>query len=176
MNILALDLSLTAPGICHPDGATETLKIKPALKGMHRLALIRAMVRSTVTTDHVDLVTLEGYSYGSKGRGVINIGELGGVIRLALHEASIPFVEIPPSCLKRYATGRGNADKDAVLQQAVIRAGHVFVDNNAADAWWLWQLALAHYEPGSPLLVRMPKGNLEGLAKVAWVDVRSVAA
>lgn len=173
MNILALDLSLTGTGICGPDGETTTL-LTDKLRGMGRLRWIRSAVLERVPG--VDLVALEGYSYGSKGRGVINIGELGGVIRLALHEASIPFVEIPPSCLKRYATGKGNASKDDVLQAGVIRSGHTFIDNNACDAWFLWQLALAHYEPGSPLLVRMPKGNQEGLVKVAWVDVRSVAA
>jgi Holliday junction resolvasome RuvABC endonuclease subunit len=171
VNITALDLSLTAPGICFGDGQAATIKVTS--KGMPRLAFIRDFTLHAAS--QADLVVIEGYSFGSKGRGVISIGELGGVIRLALHEAGVPFVEIPPSCLKRYATGRGNASKDDVLQAGVIRSGHTFVDNNACDAWWLWQAALAHYEPDSPLLVRMPKGNQEGLAKVPWVDLRRAA-
>lgn len=171
MNILALDLSLTAPGVCLPDGWTGTLRVKE--HGMERLSLIRKRVFGYACD--VDVVVLEGYSFGSRGAAVVNIGELGGVVRLALYEARIPYVEVPPACLKRYATGRGNASKDDVLQQAVIRSGHAFEDNNAADAWWLWQLGLAHYAPKSPLLVRMPKGNQEGLAGVAWVEARGAA-
>jgi crossover junction endodeoxyribonuclease RuvC len=106
----------------------------------------------------------------------VDIGELGGVVRLALWEAKVPFVEIPPSCLKKYATGRGNAGKEDVLQAAVIRSGHTFADNNAADAWWLHQMGLAHYVPESPLLVKVPQLHREGLAKVAWVDVGEAAA
>jgi len=122
------------------------------------------------------VVVIEGYSFGSKGAAVVNIGELGGVIRCHLWEARMPYVEIPPSCLKKYATGKGNASKDDVLQQAVMRSGHTFTDNNAADAWWLHQVALAYYEPTSPLLVKVPAGNREVLGKVAWIPTGKEAA
>lgn len=177
MNILAVDPSLTATGICYPDGSTETLKTR--LTGMDRLAWIRDEVACRCDLpdcmQRMDLVVLEGYSYGSKGRAVVNIGELGGVLRLWLSEYGPAYVEIPPTCLKKYATGRGNASKDDMLQAAVIRSGHTFADNNAADAWWLWQAALAHYCPESPLLVSMPKTHLVGLAKVQWVEMAAAA-
>jgi Holliday junction resolvasome RuvABC endonuclease subunit len=172
MRILALDLSLTAPGICNPDGTTETLKVGK-LRGMKRLAHIRREVRERF--NWIDLAVLEGYSFGSRGNSAVSLGELGGVIRLELHDQMIPYVEIPPSCLKKYATGVGSGKKDGILQAAVLRSGHIFGDDNQADAWWLWQAALAHYEPDSPLLVRMPAGNREGLKKVAWPDVRRAA-
>jgi crossover junction endodeoxyribonuclease RuvC len=178
VRIVGIDLSLTGTGICHPDGSTETLK--PKRTGMDRLAWIRDEIALRCylphSTHQVDLIVIEGYSYGSKGRAVVNIGELGGVLRLYLHEYGPPFVEIPPSCLKKYATGRGNAGKEDMLQAAVIRSGHTFADNNAADAWWLWQMALAHYCPESPLLVRMPKTHQDGLAKVAWAAIGEEAA
>ena len=37
-------------------------------------------------------------------------------------------------------------------------------------------MALAHYEPSSPLLVKMPGINREALVKVPWVDVERRAA
>ena len=172
MRILAIDPSLTATGLCYPDGTTETLKTR--LTGMERLEWLRDYV--AIYAEDADLVVIEGYSYGSKGRAVVNIGELGGVLRLWLYEYGPPYVEIPPSCLKRYATGKGNASKDDMLQAAVVRSGHTFCDNNAADAWWLWQAALAHYCPESESLVRMPKAHLEGLKKVVWVEIAEVAA
>lgn len=171
MRIVGVDPSLTATGICHPDGSTETLKTRDT--GPERLSWLRDAIAQRVA--EADVVAIEGYSYGSKGRAVVSIGELGGVLRLWLYEYGPPYVEIPPACLKRYATGRGNASKDDVLQAAVMRSGHVFVDNNAADAWWLWQAALAHYCPDDPRLVGMPKAHLEALRKVMWPELKEVA-
>ncbi|MBN1319621.1 MAG: crossover junction endodeoxyribonuclease RuvC [Thermoleophilia bacterium] len=165
--IVALDLSLTGTGVCRFDGSTITLSTK--LRGCERLRWIRAQVM--FHTLFADLVVIEGYSYGSKGAAVLNLGELGGVIRLAIFERKLPLVEIPPACLKRYATGRGNASKDDVLQAGVMRSGHTFIDNNACDAWWLHQMALAHYEPTSPLAVKVPAVHREGLRKVPWVEL-----
>jgi len=168
VNILAIDPSLTGTGICLYDGSTHTIHTK--LRGPERLQWIRdAIIDRTLA---IRLVVIEGYSYGSKGAAVVNIGELGGVLRLAIYERQIPLVEIPPSCLKKYATGKGNASKDDVLQAGVMRSGHTFADNNACDAWWLHQLALAHYEPDNPLLIKMPAGNREGLKK-EWVAVQA---
>lgn len=166
--ILALDLSLTAPGYCVGDEAA-TIKVPARVRSMERLHHLADEVREMCGLP-IDLVVLEGYSYGSKGAAVVNIGELGGVIRLMLFELGIPYVEIPPACLKKYATGRGNAKKDDVLQAGVMRSGRTFIDNNACDAWWLHQMALAHYEPDSPQLVKVPAINRAALDKVVWAD------
>jgi len=175
MKILALDLSLTAPGYCLGEDC-GTVKVPAKMRGMERLIHIRACAWRLIGAGGCDLVCVEGYSFGSKGAAVVNIGELGGVIRLAMFELNLPLVEIPPACLKKYATSKGNASKDDVLQAGVIRSGHTFTDNNACDAWWLHQMALAHYEPESPLLIKMPAGNREALVKVPWVDVGRRAA
>ena len=168
MKILALDLSLTAPGYCIGEDC-GTIKVPAKLRGMERIQWIMAETIHRPRITDVRLVIIEGYSYGSKGQAVVSIGELGGVIRHSLWSQRIPYVEIPPSCLKKYAVGRGNASKDDVLQAGVMRSGHTFTDNNACDAWWLHQMALAHYEPASPWLVKMPAGNREALGKIVWV-------
>lgn len=176
MNILSLDLSLTAPGYC-AGADCDTIRVPATLRGMERLVLIRARIGMLVAQHNPQIVCIEGYSYGSKGAAVLNIGELGGVIRCHMWEARMPYVEIPPSCLKKYATGRGNASKDDVLQAGVMRSGHTFTDNNACDAWWLHQMALAQYQRDSPLLVKMPQTHWIALASVPWVEVgKEVAA
>ena len=169
LTVLALDLSLTAPGYCIGEDC-GTIKVPAKIRGMERIQWIKGEVTSRLLG--VRLVVIEGYSFGSKGAAVVNIGELGGVIRHMLWGQSIPYVEIPPSCLKKYATGKGSAPKDDVLQAGVMRSGRMFADNNACDAWWLHQMALSHYDPMSPLLVKVPVVNLDGLVKVPWVSVR----
>lgn len=170
VRILALDLSLTATGVCCPDGSLWVIRTG-SRRAMERLAYVRDRIQHEVEVYEPDVVVLEGYSFASTGRAGISLGELGGAIRLALFCWGVPYVDIPPTNRARYAAGKGNASKDLVLQQAVFRSGRVFDDNNAADAWWLWQMALAHYEPESPLLAKVPKTHLDGLVKVPWVEI-----
>tara|TARA_Y100001937_G_scaffold101483_1_gene139246 strand:- start:283 stop:873 length:591 start_codon:yes stop_codon:yes gene_type:complete len=55
-------------------------------------------------------VALEGYSFGSKGK-VFHIAENTGVLKYKLFQASIPVDIIAPTSVKKFATGKGNADK-----------------------------------------------------------------
>ena len=59
----------------------------------------------------------------------------------------IPYEAVPVGTIKRHVTGRGNADKDAVI--AAVRAlGFDPQDDNEADALALLQWALAHRAEG----------------------------
>lgn len=131
-----LDLSLTATGYADSDGDGGTFTTKT--RGMERLATIRTFAVSFAVAS--DLVAIEGYSYGSKFSHSHALGELGGVIRLALWELGTDYVDVPPAVLKKWATGKGNANKDAVLA-AAIRHGYLGDDNNGADAYWLADIA-----------------------------------
>lgn len=142
-----------------------------ASRGEQRLYHIRKAILEILDAGRVDVVVVEGFSYGSKGAAIVDIGGLGWVIRLALWERAVPYVEVPPACLKKYACGTGGAKKEQVLVQAVHRAGRTFADNNQADAWWLYQMGLAHYAPDHPALVRVPATHIEGLKKVPWVEL-----
>lgn len=161
MRIVGLDLSISATGVAEADGSLRTIKTK--VRGPEMLDWMQTEILSI--TESVDLVAMEGYSFGSKGRSVFNIGELGGVIRLGFYRAGMPYVEIPPTNLKKYATGKGNSAKDEVLVQSVHRLEILPRDNNQADAAWLRAMALDHY--GHPLCV-MPKINRQALETVQW--------
>lgn len=171
LRILAADLSLTSTGLALPDGTTLTLK--PGKRtGCERLAWIRdEVLEHAKPLDFgipVDLVVIEGYAMGTgRQAGTYAIGELGGVIRLALHEAGIPYIEIAPATLKKFATGKGNANKDAVLL-AAARAGFDGDNNNEADAWWLRKLALYHYGTGAEQVPTMTVYRDDADAKIAW--------
>lgn len=141
--ILGLDLSLTATGVA-VDGEVETISF-PRLKGMPRLAAIRDEVMA-IARGRSRLALIEGYAYNAHQSGE-RLGELGGVIRLALWEAGVGYVEVAPSTLKLFATGKGNAPKDQVLT-AAVRAGFTGDDNNAADAFWLHALGVYKYVAG----------------------------
>jgi crossover junction endodeoxyribonuclease RuvC len=167
MIAIGLDLSLTGSGICR-GGETTVLK-DGGLRGVHRLDYLEARILALCAG--ADVAGIEGYSYGSQGRAVYGIGELGGVVRLGLRRAGVPFVEIPPACRMKYATGKGQAHKDMVLSQAVLRSGRA-MSNDEGDAWWLWQMLLAHYAPEDPALVAVPKAHRDALAGVEWAVLK----
>lgn len=179
MNVAGLDLSLTATGVATAAGTTT---IKPKTKGVARLVEVRRQVLELVSADLVHdwscgdcaaslLVVLEGYSMGAQ-RGSAGVGqmlgELGGVVRVALHDAGIAYVEIPPATLKKYATGKGNANKVEMGVAASKRGDVEFRDDNACDAWWLRAAGLDHI--GSALF-ELPVAQRAALAVVEWPEL-----
>lgn len=171
MNVLALDLSLTSTGVALPDGTALTLS--PRQRGVERLAWYRETILAIAAGPHADgmptaaadLVVIEEYAFSRAAAHSHELGELGGVIRLALADHGQPWVAVNPSALKRYATGKGNASKNDMLLAAVKRLGYDGSCNDEADALWLRAMALDHYN--LPVVV-MPEANRDSLTKVAW--------
>lgn len=162
MRVVGMDLSLTAAGFCDAS-SPYTLKTDH-LRGCERIATIRDHVLGFVRANDDPLVMLEGYSFASKGTAVINLGELGGVVRLALHEAGITVVEVAPSALKLFGTGKGNANKVA-MGMAAQRNGYTGPeDDNAIDAWWLRQFGLY----GTPEGPATTEYRTRAFDKVEW--------
>lgn len=159
-SILAVDLSLTHTGCCL-DGECSSITSK--LRGWPRVNHILSALLSMA--DPAQVVVLEGYSFGSRGRAVYDIGELGGVVRWTLFDSGVPFVDVPPSSLKKYATGRGNSPKDAMIAAAIRRFGFPGSDNNEADAYLLWCMALHGY--GFPV-VDVPMKQAEQVERIEW--------
>lgn len=163
MNVIGLDLSLTASGV---DGGGGTFTIRCSERGMARLHFVRNRIIGLVSASRPDLVVIEGYSMGTARQSshAHGLGELGGVVRLWLWEAGVPYVDVPPACLKKYATGAGNARKEAVLIAAVKRGAEVR-DNNEADAWWLRAMGMDAL--GCPVVV-VPQLHRRALETVPW--------
>lgn len=167
--VVALDLSLTSTGVADRNG---TRRIRPKSTGVERLAEVRNCVLWECRLDTRDpscrpsLVVIEGYSYASKGQAVVDIGELGGVVRLALYEAGIRYEVVSPSTVKIYGTGKGNASKDEMLLAAVRRFGYEGTSHDEADALILWHLAMAAL--GEPV-VTVPQAHLRALKALPWL-------
>ena len=65
-------------------------------------------------------IFIEDYSMGSKGR-VFGIAENTAILKYKLYEAELPFTTIPPTVIKKFATGKGNADKDMMYKAFIGR-------------------------------------------------------
>ena len=70
-----------------------------------------------------DFVGLEGYAYGASGRAIFQIAENCGLLKYKLWEASIAVDVIPPTKVKKDATGKGNADKRKMVDAFMLDTG-----------------------------------------------------
>ncbi|AKF14936.1 RuvC-like resolvase [Mycobacterium phage OrangeOswald] len=148
--VLSVDPSLTSTGLCRVDllGDTEpvraeillhAVKSKPTADKSYaamsrRIEKIAGTVRAAM--DGCDLIVIEGPSFGSKGQHTHSRDWLWGkIFDAARVNWGIPVLVVTPSQRMKYATGKGNAQKDAVLAAAIKRWPDVEIDgNDQADA------------------------------------------
>lgn len=162
--VLALDLSLTSTGWARScDGAVEYGVLRTTKRGPERLIALRDRIVALLPVGVMTLVLVEDGVVRSSAAKVL--GELHGVVKVALHESRICPALVSPAALKKYATGKGNADKLAVLSAAVQRLRYTGSSGDEADALWLLAIGLEHL--GRPL-APMPAVNRDALAKVVW--------
>jgi crossover junction endodeoxyribonuclease RuvC len=164
-SIIGLDLSLTSTGVCSKEGS---FAYQPKTKGMERLANIRDEVMLVVTAQNHPIVIVEGYSFSSRNSQSHALGELGGVMRLALHETGISYIDVPPTSRAKFATGKGNASKNEVVSSISARTGIVWSGKGAddmCDAWILRQMGLAHLGESE---YDWPAVNMAALDKIDW--------
>ena len=169
---LGLDPSLTSTGIAPPVDVPFRLKSKPGAHPAARLAAIRDAVLRVVTVSRANVVAIEGYSFASHAAHAHELGALGGLLRVALWEADVPYAEVPPATLKKYATGKGNASKEEVLGAAIRRLGYTGDHTDEADALWLRAMAHDFYNIGATLV---PASHRAALDAVAWPKLPKAA-
>jgi len=90
-----------------------------------------------------DFVCIEGFSYGSKGAGVSTQYGIGWMIRAELYKRGIHYIEVPPSSLKKFATGKGNCKKDAMVLPIFKKWQFESDSDNIRDAYVLAKVAEA---------------------------------
>lgn len=163
--VVGLDLSITATGICGRHADTWTVGGKADL-GDRRLSLIVDSIIGAIGLDgwvakHT-LVVIEGLAIHGPG-GAMAAAQLMGAVKVALMDHGSTYVEVPPSTLKKYATGKGNATKADMAVALYKRAGIELANDNEVDAWWL--RAAGMQALGHPV-IQIPEAQNAALDKV----------
>lgn len=165
MNTMGLDLSLTSTGIS-VNGKTSS--ICSTTRGPARLVAIRNEVVDSIVENQVRIVAIEGYSYASRNSQAHSLGELGGVIRVALHEKALPYVVIAPTARAKFATGKGNASKSEVVSAVSAKTGIVWSGADGVDRCDAWVLEeMLRTALGGPSY-DWTRDQLDALKKVDW--------
>lgn len=126
-------------------GGTFAIKSEPK-RFAHRLARLQeirgqllAHLHAVAREHGLGLVFVEGYAYGARNDRE-TLGEWGGLLRVAMLDLGWDVVEVAPPTLKKYVTGKGNAEKDGIRMEVLKRWQYESTDNNDADAYALMRL------------------------------------
>lgn len=173
MKIIGLDLSLTSTGIAIIDGPDRTVQTITT-KGSSNATLSERVARLAELRDKItalvwnaDLVVIEGPSFGQHRQ--TGQHDRAGLWWLVVEyvDTTHRLVEVPPASRSKYATGRGNSPKDAVLAAVIRRYLAVEIRNNdEADALVLAAMGARHL--GVPIEDSLPEVNLSAMNKVKW--------
>ncbi|WP_280454130.1 hypothetical protein [Nocardia brasiliensis] len=175
--VAGLDLSLTSTGlakIANTPGAVPTVGTITSSGGKDatfpqryaRLCGLADAILDELPFDPDTLVILEAPSYGSTTGSQHDRSGLWWMVYDRLRGLGHVVGTVTPTGRAKYATGKGNAGKDAVLAATVRRFPDIAVDSNdIADAVQL--MAIGRRLVGKPIDDPMPALNLTALDKVS---------
>lgn len=150
MNVTGIDPSLGGTAVCSGGAPDKFSMQRIATKNggdtagarISRYEEIVGRLKLHLDATPPRIVLIEGYSMGSQ-QGREYAGELGGLIRWHLLEYTPHIFEVAPGTLKKFITGSGAAKKEQIIAHVLQRWGRMFKTNDEADAFGLWQMALA---------------------------------
>lgn len=179
--VVGLDLSLTSTGIAvHGAGIPDwagTIKSKGAKTDtweMRRKRLDGIVSRVIPPIPQGALVAMEAPSYGSTTGSAHDRSGLWWMVFDVLTVQGYAVIPVAPTVRAKYATGKGNAGKDAVLAAAVRRYPGIEIDdNNVADAVVL--MAIGCRLLGEPIDDPMPATHLAALDKLPALELKETA-
>jgi len=158
MYSIGIDQSLTNTGVVIiKEGKAilcDNVKSGPEGKHMneriHRINDIYVRIRKILAPIILDgkqeevILSIEGYSFASRSGQAFSLGELGGILRYnffmdigAKLGEKMRYLEITPNQLKKYATGKGQCEKDLIIKEVYKNFAFDTNDNNTADAFVL---------------------------------------
>jgi len=148
--IAAIDPSLTSTGLCWGTDADDFQVTCCSSKPIGKTVLDRVKRYEDLTSRILGilepcrprLILIEEYAYSKNMGGQMYLGEFGGILRLHICDYTPHVIEVTASCLKKFATGKGNAPKDIVMAHVQKQWGQIFRNNDEADAFCLYQMAL----------------------------------
>jgi len=104
-------------------------------------------------------VFIEDYAFGATGK-VFHIGENTGLLKYRLYKRDYSFQMVAPTMVKKFATQKGNANKEMMLDQfnmennidlrEVIGTKTENPISDIVDSYYVWQYAYVHTTPHVP--------------------------
>jgi len=150
---------------------TKTVNVEGFSDNTLRNVIIAHAVWEVLQIRRLDAVCVEGYAFGMPVKGassrMTQIAEMTGLTKHLVLSDDIPIIVVPPSTLKKFITGKGNASKGEVTKFLKQEWDKAFTDFDKADAFSAMMYGRAVL--GSDY----PKGPKDSLAKSRADTLRS---
>lgn len=168
MIVAGVDYSMTSPALCIFDDTwgefnfencivyylTKTKKYDTFFRNvqgdyfeysdsMDRYDIISSYFLDKIKTCQIGTVYIEGYSMGSKGM-IFDIAENTGIFKYRMWEQTIFSKVVAPSAIKKFATGKGNANKELMQD--------VFIAENGIDLKFHLGMTEKQWNPSSDII------------------------
>lgn len=132
-----------------------TFEVPEDISIIERASVTAHALERWISSYIVSAIGIEDYAFAATGR-VFHIGEHAGVLKYVLHHKGWKLDTIPPTVIKKFATGKGNADK----HKMTVKFLEVYPDANN----WIFKFFPRFTEATSPA-----KSPLADLADAYWI-------
>jgi crossover junction endodeoxyribonuclease RuvC len=112
--------------------------------------------------DHIqkgDEIVIEGFGYASQQ--AIQLGGIGWGIRMALMRRGFRYTEVAPVGVKKFATGKGNAPKEDMIQPISEQWGFQHPSDNVLDAFVMAQISISIFLARDTGAILAPRHQIE---------------
>lgn len=144
--VLGIDLATHCGYYCvHESGTWNFTEGKRRNDNKQHLAL-KETLTGFILKHGIRRIVAEDVSVNNHFFDMRKLAEFRGILLCVCDELNLPEPEfINPKVLKKFATGNGNAGKAEMMQAYTSRFNRQPVDDNEADAFWLFQYYVTKY-------------------------------
>jgi Holliday junction resolvasome RuvABC endonuclease subunit len=140
MNILALDIATKTGWKTRTSSGVWNLKPNRGESEGMRVVRFKSKVRELIELENINLIAYERPA-GLHKSSIMVASEMVGVLKDLCIEKSVDLACYSASEIKKFATGKGNANKESMINSAREK-GFDPQDDNEADAIHLYLLAI----------------------------------
>lgn len=136
----------------YDNNVTTDIRDKKVGSSITRFSTIADFFLGIIREQGIDMVYLEGYSLGSKGK-VFSIAENTAILKYRLWRQGVQVRIFAPTTIKKYATGKGNANKELMKESfeqhtevaQILSPLSQYKDSpytDCVDAYWIMKYGL----------------------------------
>jgi Holliday junction resolvasome RuvABC endonuclease subunit len=145
MKILALDQASSCGWCCGKDlyGCWNLNTLKDESQGM-KMIRFRSKLKEIIESENIELVVYERVA-GFHKNSIIHASKMVAIIETFCEENNIAYKAFSATEIKKFATGKGNANKEAMIKAATSKYNYTGINDNEADAIHLYHYAKSQF-------------------------------
>jgi Holliday junction resolvasome RuvABC endonuclease subunit len=145
MKILAIDQASNCGWCCGKElfGCWDLTTRKDESAGMKNIRF-RSKLKEIIEAEKIELVIYERVA-GQYKNSIIHAAKMVAMIETFCEENGVAYAAFSAAEIKKFATGKGNANKADMILAARDKYGYAGKNDNEADALHMWHLAQSQY-------------------------------